>query len=173
MNILALDISTTSGFAQGEPGGRPKSWTVRLKRPSDPAETAAFNMLAFLRDHFVLQKPDLVVLEDYMHPSAHKSTDALTIALALHYVATSIATAYTVQWRKVHVDAVRKHFLGFARTGERKETKAAVLRRCRQLKYLDLTCSDDNRADACAVWDYACAHFARKPSDLVLFEGRR
>jgi hypothetical protein len=50
MNILALDPASYCAWCLGEAGATPRSGVVRLKRPDDDPEIAAFNLLAFLQE---------------------------------------------------------------------------------------------------------------------------
>lgn len=170
MNLLALDIATVTGFAQGEAGGMPLSGAVRLKRRDETAETAAFNVLAFLRDRFVLQRPDLVFAESYLNPAGHKSADAIILQIMCFGVAAATCKAYGVRFEHAAPSTIRKHFIGCANAGDRAKTKAMVLRQARLLKYIDHGCTNDNIGDAVAAWDYAAATFARRqPRALVLY----
>jgi Holliday junction resolvasome RuvABC endonuclease subunit len=170
MRIMALDIATVTGFAIGEAGRIPQSGSVRLKRPAEGADVAAFNMLAFLRDRFVLDAPDLVVIEDFLNPVAHKSADAVILQLQCFGVAVAVCRSYGLRFETPKPETIRKHFAGRGRAGTRQETKAMVLNRAKALGYVPRDCRDDNRADACAAFDYASAHYARvQPKSLVLF----
>lgn len=170
MVVLGLDLATVTGFAQGPVDGVPASGSVRLKRRDDPVEVAAFNMLAFLRDRFVLSKPDLVCVESYLNPAGHKSADAIILQLMIYGVAAATCASYGVRFESAAPSTIRKHFIGAANAGDRAKTKAAVLRQCRLLKYLPHGCNDDNRADALAAWDWAAATFGkRRPASLALF----
>lgn len=170
MKILALDVATVTGYAIGHAGDIPQSGSVRLKRRDDGADVAAFNMLAFLRDRFVLDKPDLVAIEHFLNPVAQKSADAVILQLQCFGVAVAACQAYSIRYETPHMDAIRKHFCGQARAGKREDTKRMVLNRAKALRYIPSDCSDDNRADACALFDYAAAHFARvQPKALVFF----
>lgn len=170
MRIAALDIATACGFAFGDTGTIPQSGSVRLKRPGEPPETAAFNMRAFLRDRFTLERFDLLAIEHFLNPAAQKSADAVILQIMCFGVAVAEGMARGIRIEAPYPSTVRKHFLGRANMGERKETKAAVLNRARALSYIPRDCCDDNRADACALFDYAAATFARvAPPELVMF----
>ncbi len=170
MKILALDLAVVTGYAIGIAGEIPQSGSVRLKRRDDPAEVAPFNMLAFLRDRFVLDKPDLVAIEHYMHPVASKSADATILQLFCFGVAVAACQAYGLRYEAPRVDAIRKHFCGQRNAGNRGDTKRMVLARAKTLGYVPRDCTDDNRADACALFDFASAHYARvRPKALIMF----
>lgn len=170
MLIFALDIATYTGFAIGRAGEIPHSGTVRLKKPHEGPEIAAFNMRCFLRDRLMLERPDLICIEHYLHPTAQKSGDAVILQLFCFGVAVSEAMARNVRVETPKAATIRKHFIGAANMGERKATKDAVIRRARLLGYIPRDCSDDNRADACALFDFAAATYARvQPHELHLF----
>lgn len=170
MRIMALDIATTTGVAIGEAGAIPDSFSVRLKRPSDEVRVAPFNLLSFLRDRWTLERPDLLVIEHFLNPVAQKSADAVILQLMCFGVAVAMAQSYQVRIEVPHASTVRKHFLGRANFGERGETKRQVLLRAKALKYIPADCKDDNRADACALFDFASFTYARvQPKALVMF----
>lgn len=173
MRIMALDPATVTGFAFGEAGSIPKSGSVRLKRPGESADVAAFNALAFLRDRFVLDRPDLCCVEHYLTPVAQKSADAVILSIMVFGVIVAMCRAYGVRFEAPKADTIRKHFCGAANAGARANTKLMVLNRAKLLGYIPRDCADDNRADACAAFDYASAHFARvQPRDIALFGER-
>jgi hypothetical protein len=169
---MALDPATVTGFAYGEAGAIPKSGSVRLKRPNQGPEVAAFNMLAFLRDRFVLDRPDLCVIEHYMNPAAQKSADAVILQIMVFGVIVAMCKANNVRIETPHAATIRKHFCGAARAGARADTKRMVIRRAVMLGYVPKDCTDDNRCDAVAAWSWAECAFARiQPKSLVLFGG--
>jgi hypothetical protein len=170
MKILALDPATILGFAYGESGDIPKSGSVRLKGRRDEITVAPFNALAFLRDLFVLDKPDLCCIEHYMNPVAQKSADAIVLQIMVFGAIIAVCGSYGVRIETPHRQTVLKHFIGKANMGERALTKQAVIKRAIALHYIPHGCVDDNRADACALFDYAAATFARaRPREIVLF----
>jgi Holliday junction resolvasome RuvABC endonuclease subunit len=168
---MALDLAVTTGFAIGDAGKIPRSGSVRLKRPKDEYAIAAFNLLAFLRDTFTLDRPDLVAIEDFMHPSRQKSAAAVILSLMLFGVAVAVCRSYGVRVETPNVNTIRLHFCGAANAGARADTKAMVIRRATLLGYIPRGCADNNRADACAAFDFASAHYARvQPRELVKFQ---
>lgn len=174
MLILALDIATNCGFAYGPAGGIPRSGVVVLKRPKDIIEIAPFNLVAWLRD---LMKrgtiPDLVVVEAYISIASpiHKSAASIELQVQCHGAIQAYCRCHGIRIEKVPTPTIRKHFCGRAHAGDRAETKRMVVQRCVQLGYLPRGCLDDNRADACAVFDWAAVHLARVAQQhLVFFE---
>jgi hypothetical protein len=170
VKIAALDIATVCGFAFGDAGAIPQSGSVRLKRPGEPPEVAAFNMRAFLRDRFTLERFDLLALEHFLNPAAQKSADAVILQIMCFGVAVAEGMARGIRIEAPQPATIRKHFIGRANMGERKDTKAAVLNRAKALGYVPHDCKDDNRADACALFDFAAATYARAQArELVMF----
>lgn len=171
---MALDIATNCGIAIGDSSGKPESFSVRLKRRGQGPEIAAFNMLAFLRDTFLVAKPDVVCIEEFLNRTEKRSFDSVILQLKCHGAAEAACGAFGVLVKTANVSTIRKHFCGRANAGDRASTKRMVLDRAKILGYLPKDCEDDNRADAIAVWEYACAKYARVriPDALVLFGAR-
>jgi Holliday junction resolvasome RuvABC endonuclease subunit len=172
MLILALDLASTTSFAIGTAGQIPKSGSVTLRKRGDNSETAAFNLRRFLEEQiFVFARPDKIVVEAPMSMAAQKSADAAFIAAGIFHIAAVEARVRAIQFHAVAASTVRKHFIGTARTGDRNRTKALVIARCHQLGLMPKECREDNRADACAVWDYASATFGRAPLPFQMYGG--
>ncbi len=170
MKIFTLDIATVTGYAIGVAGEIPRSGAVRLKKSIDHVFMAPFNMGCFLRDMFVMDKPDIVVIEHFLNPVAQKSADAIILQLMCFGAAIYVCMSKGLRIETVMPATVRKHFCGVANAGNRADTKRMVLSRAKALRYVPFDCVDDNRADACAIFDYAAATFARvQPRDLVMF----
>ena len=173
MIVAAYDPATVCGWAFGEPGSIPRSGAVRLKKPSQPRDVAPFNMLAFLRDRWTLDKPDLICVECFLNPVAQKSADAIILQIEVYGVIVALCQAYGIPYRSVQPATWRKHFCGQANAGEREATKDMVIRRAKALKYLPPDCFESNRADACGIFDFAAATYCRTPPrSLVLFGER-
>lgn len=173
MIIMTLDIATYTGFAIGRVGEIPRSGSVRLKTPHEGPEIAAFNMRCFLRDRLTLETPDLVIIEDFLNPRFQKGAAAVILSIGCHFVARAELLARQVRHELVAPSTVRKHFCGAAHAGERADTKRMVIQRARMLGYIPRDCSDDNRADACAMWDWAAANYGGiRPKELVMFGER-
>jgi len=187
MLIMALDLATTTGVAYGPVGGMPKIERVRLKRPSDPQETAGANIAAYLRDRWVLDQPEMVMIEHFMDPAGHKSSDAAILAIGVHFVVTAMCASRLIAWRTVYPATWRTHFMGQASAGTRRPkgspprtpseqraqrdaTKAMTLQRAKVLGYLPADCQDADKGDAAGIWDYAAHTFGRRtPAALHLY----
>lgn len=173
MLIMSIDSATVLGWALGEAGTIPRSGAVRLKKPSEDRDIAPFNCMCFLRDTWVLDKPDLVCAEHFLNPAGQKSADAIILQIEVYGVIVAMCQAYGIPYRSVQPATWRKHFCGQANAGERNATKDMVLRRAKALKYLPMDCFENNRADACGIFDFAAATYCRAiPKSLVLFGER-
>ena len=173
MRLMSIDPATILGFAVGDAGAIPRSGAVRLRKPSQPRDVAAFNALCFLRDTWVLDKPDIVCVECFLNPVAQKSADAIILQIEVYGVIVALCQAYGIPYHSVQPATWRKHFCGQANAGEREATKDMVIRRAKALKYLPPDCFENNRAEACGIFDYAAATYCRTPpARLVLFGER-
>lgn len=154
-SILALDIAIRTGFAFGRTGEYPRSGSVRLAPPGSSNGTIGRGMLRWLTDFITVSKPGMIYYEVPLDPRhmGKKTTFATArILLGLPFLVETIAEARGIfKLREAGVQDVRKHFCGTPRP---KDKKAAVLARCRQLRWNP---EDDNAADALALWDFACA----------------
>lgn len=174
MIIMGIDPATVLGFAIGPTGAIPRSGSVRLRKPSQERDVAAFNALCFLRDTWALDRPDLVCVEHFMNPVAQKSADAIILQLEVYGVIVAMCQAYEIPYRAPQRMTVVKHFIGDQRRQDRSDLKAKIIARAMLLGYMPRNAKpDDNRADACALWDFASAHYGRTPPrELVLFGER-
>jgi hypothetical protein len=173
MLIMGIDPATVLGWAIGRAGEIPRSGSVRLKTPSQDRDIAPFNALCFLRDTWILDKPDLVCVEHFMNPAAQKSADAIILQIEVYGVIVAMCRAYGIRYEAPQRMTVLKHFIGVGRTGDRAETKRAVVQRAIMLGYMPRGCTDDNRADACAVFDWSAAHHGRTPPRSLALFGER
>ena len=153
--ILAIDAATRCGFAMGRIGSTPASWSDRLRSPDDPPSRAARKMGIVLRDLFSTNRPDIVYIEQPVRGGMNMQTNANTLLVlqGLYMSVHAICGPYGVRTNESHVQTVRKHFVGVARPDN---PKRAVLDRCYALGWLEPDCKDDNRADALALWSFAC-----------------
>jgi Holliday junction resolvasome RuvABC endonuclease subunit len=172
--IYTLDLGVAAGFAKGKPGDMPVSGTVRLKKPSQSIDVAFANLIAFLCQEFEQEKPQLVIKEKMLHLQALSSMgngQANVIAQAkYHGIVEGLCVRFGIPWDEVADSTARKHFIGIGRAGSREEVKAAVVSRCHVLKLMPKDCVDDNRADALAIHDWACANFGSRAASISNFQ---
>lgn len=173
MKVLALDIATNTGVAVGDSGGTPKAWSVSLneglalKIPGETPQEKKFRMdngrfsNALRLTHGLIEthKPDFVAIE-----AAVGGAKASFYLVMLVGCVRGCATNRGVKCETFNIGSVRKHFLGKAYTTRdfpelrpakaKERIKGLVMDRCRLLGW---EVEDDDSADACATWDYACA----------------
>lgn len=182
MQLIALDLGTRMGFACGKAGhgAIPRSGAMILREGPEPTARAYSNLQRWLCGIIeAVPKPErrsmIVVKEAALSLAAFKilGNAAATVEFTykLHGAVESVCDSYRILCRDVADSTVRKHFIGKANAGKRTATKAAVLHRAKLLKYISDKCTDDNRADACAVFDYAAHTFARASGGVLLLFG--
>jgi hypothetical protein len=156
MMILGLDAATRTGFCLGRYGGKVRTGAVRLKQPDDPVDVAWCNAGFFLRDMFVLERPDLIAVEAPMPPGAMPSGDAVMLQWGVVAVITYMARLYEIRIEYLNAQ------------------KEAAVARARLLGYMAPDAkADDDIADACACFDYAAAMWDRaRPKELMMFGER-
>lgn len=163
--VFALDLAVNTGWALGAPGDVPLSGAVRLKKPGEPRDVSFANLVAFLADRFGDERPALVVKEQMMALEAFRTIgnaeSTVRLHAGLHAIVEAMCVRFGIPWREASDSTVRKHFVGKGRLGDRASTKAAVVTRCHVLRLMPRDCTDDNRADALAVHDWACATLCR------------
>lgn len=173
--ILSLDIATVTGFALGPAGKIERSGSVRLKKPADETFVAWENIGMFLRDLFVISsdRPDIIVTEAALPPGAGLGGQAVVIAWGCLSVVHFVAKAYEIPVRYAHSTSVAKHYTGRGRWGDRDEKKRETVKRAQLLGHIPFDCKDNDRADACAIHDFASATwFGARPENLVMFGER-
>jgi len=153
--ILALDISSRTGFAYGTPESQaPITGVWRLPR-IDLRETQASAYGALLRNLVKLNqqhKFDGFAFEAPLPTHAHTKGDTQKSAalseslLGLAAVADAFAACFNIPARRWNVQTVRARFCGHGRP---EDGKGAVLAACARLRWPVI---DDNAADAAAVW---------------------
>ncbi len=159
MIILAIDPGTKCGFAVGNSAKVPVSWSVHLSSthsPEDLAATFGSMILGLTRKH----RPELVAIERFISPVAQPSGAPVITSLMLHGAVAAICGILKVPLVSISPATWRKHFLGSVPKG-RKEVKTAAVKRAQLLRYVPPDCADQDRAEACGIWDYSAAHYGR------------
>ena len=159
MQILALDLAATTGWALGTAtDARPQCGSVKIAREDASMAKLFSDWRIYLRD-FLSLNPDikLVVCEAPVPPNFMRGeTSFKAIRRLVGLCAVTEELLFTLgkyDVREARVSDVRSHFIGSNRH-KREEAKALTMRRCRQLGWNP---PDDNAGDALAVWDYQVA----------------
>lgn len=153
--ILALDIASRTGWAFGRPGELPRAGSVRLAPPGSDIGLVGMGLIRWMRDFTQLEKVDALYIEAPVNPAFMRgktSWETALMLISLFGIACATAEGLGIfRRRRANVQDVRRHFVGESRP---KDKKQAVIARCRQLGW---KASDDNAADALALWSFACA----------------
>lgn len=156
MRVLALDLSSFSGWACGEPGSHPEHGSVRFASIGASHEAVFNNAWKWMDNICSLKMPTLVVWEAPLPPSFKRgSSNVNTTSLLYGLPAVIGAVAYghkIYDIRKADTRDVRFHFIGS--NPKRARAKPMVMRKCRSMGW---QVADDNEADALATWSYMCA----------------
>jgi hypothetical protein len=158
---MALDIAGCTGVAFGVAGETPRAISVDLGKSR--SEAVRFSKMIGLTNTLIRKhKPDLLV---YEAPVGGPKTSHTLVGIAACFVGE--ATRLGFEPEKIAIASVRKHFLGkhltsasfpgMSKGRARQEIKRALIARCNMLGW---KVDDDDQADACAIWDYACAKWA-------------
>lgn len=161
LKVLALDCATRTGYAVDGPDGRPAFGTFTLLG-AGPELGARFCMFeTAVRSLIVQYRPEVVAFEQPLL----RADRAARLLIGLASVAELVATSYRLRCLEADPATIKKHL-----TGAGNADKAAMVKTCRLLGW-DVT--DDNAADALALWDYA-RHYLRQPGTVAgpLFPAR-
>jgi hypothetical protein len=156
MKILALDLARNTGFALGDLRDRaPTFGSIRFGSVGASHQALFAAALTWGSTNFRIWRPDQIVTEAPMQMrlrggASRSGNDEIAHGLQ----AIMMAVAYLLEiygFRKAETRDVRMHFLG--ESPKRAIAKRKTIERCRMLKW---NVTDDNQADACAIWSYAC-----------------
>lgn len=151
--ILALDIATTTGWAEGLPGERPTSGSLRLAPPGSPHAAVYGAMMAFLGARLTAFHYRLVIFEAPLDPrwkGAMTNTNTARLLLGLPAVVEAVAYQTGHAINEATSGDVRKHMLGCRPKAA--DAKPLVIAKARELGFSP---RDDNEADALMLWHYA------------------
>jgi hypothetical protein len=157
-NVLAMDLATVTGWARGSVGSTPVSGSIRFgTRESGDGEVfgQAIGWMSKLLE--MAPRPDIIVLEAMLPPGAKVgATNSSTRdrLAGLHAIVRGVAHIRGISEIACYsVGDIRHHFIG-ERSLRRAQAKAAIVLRCEMLGWQVV---DNNAADACAAWSYACS----------------
>ncbi len=170
--ILALDISTHTGWALGMSDVMPRVSVEDLKGKDAKSQFVADGIGPFIRDICFSEstRPDMIIYEAVMGNFDSRDDregdrkidrNAASIDIPRYAVGAvrGVAACFGVDVIDVHPATWRKHFLGRANFGSKEATKLMTIARCHRLGYLPITSKNDNKADAAGIFDYAAAKF--------------
>ena len=155
--ILALDIATRMGVAEGAPGETPNIFCIDFGSRGGPAAERGLgvaeifaNAVRWATRVFSEHPPKLVVLEG-MIPKYDK-----TVQCGLWAIISGIATLNNVPFEVAPIQTWRAFVLGNGRMPKR-EAKTRAIQVCTQLGW---AVHNDDEAEAAMIWLWACAQEA-------------
>ena len=155
--IIALDLATHTGWAEGVPGKPPVLGSIRFGSPGSSHEEAFAEAMTWIGERVLAFPPRLLVMEAPLPPSLMRGqTNADTARKLMGLAAIIGGTAHKLGcWniREASVADVRHYFLG-KRNIPSKDAKRATLAKCRDM---GLEPKNDNEADAAALFFYTCS----------------
>ncbi len=144
--ILALDVASQMGVAEGRAGEVPRSYTVRLGDSECSMAERAGKATRWIAERLLINRPDWIYIEAPLTPNASKSADATVVALTLFGAIAGPAECKLRNVRTGNVQTIRKAFLGHARPSYPKQRAKAM---CEALGWSPKTLDE---ADALALW---------------------
>jgi hypothetical protein len=153
--VLALDLASVSGWAVGEPGGKPVHGSIRFARPGASHEAIFAGAIKWINSVLNEYEPTIVVWEAPLagFKGGKTTVDVTTILFGLPAVIGAVVYLRGIyDIRKAETRDVRHHFIGS--NPKRARAKPLVMRQCRAMGW---AVKDDNEADALATWSYMCS----------------
>lgn len=151
MKIIGLDLATATGVAIGDAHAKPLCHTERLgqqgKHHGQRFLQAQMMVARLIKQH----QPDLIALESAIVSGVKGAETRAQMAFGLRACIMSVAFKSNIPVVEYPVQTIRKHFVGRGNL-KRAEAKAATIARCTMLGW---HVTNDNEADAAAVWEYA------------------
>lgn len=170
-DVLALDLASKTGVAEGRLGEIPRLTTIDFRGDDGLPGLygrATLWMAQKVRDN----RPDLVVIEKPVPPSSAKgytNHDTTMITIGMFGIVCGIISCKSIRLEVAPISTWRKHFIG---KGNHPGiiAKQLALQRCQLLGW---KASDHNSAEAGGIWDWACAtYMGQIPKMLHLFGER-
>jgi crossover junction endodeoxyribonuclease RuvC len=153
--VLALDLASISGWACGEPGGKPAHGSHRFARAGASHEAIFAGAVRWINGLLNEYEPRVVVWEAPLagFKGGKTTNDVTTVLFGLPAVIGAVVYLRGIyDIRKADTRDVRLHFIGS--NPKRAEAKPKVIRQCRVMGW---DVEDDNEADALATWSYMCS----------------
>jgi Holliday junction resolvasome RuvABC endonuclease subunit len=152
--ILALDLSTRTGWAYGHASARLTrpaafgTWELGTSRVALAAPWAT--LLDQLADTCQVMRPSLIVMEAPLPPRSQTNARVARLLFGLCAVTELFAYRWSIECREQDAVTVRKGLIGKARP-----EKDEIVSWCQARGLADLT--DHNAADAVTLWFFSAA----------------
>lgn len=160
-DILALDLATRFGWAEGPIGGVPRYGSERFAPAGADRAAVLAGAVRFFQRRFMAFRPAAVVFEAPLPPSfmrGHTNFNTSRTLLALPGIIEALCSINGIhRCEEAKVSDIRRFFIGGNPRGEegKKQTIA-------KLVGMGFEPQDDNAADALALWHYACAKYRER-----------
>jgi len=155
-SILALDLATRTGWAEGEIGSRPRHGSERFAPAGADRAAVLSGAIRHLQRRFMAFPPAMVVFEAPMAPNIMAGRTNANTARTLIGLAGLVEAICAINGihrvREAKVSDIRRWFIGGNPRGE--IGKKLTIERLREMGFEP---EDDNAADALALWHYAAA----------------
>lgn len=154
--VLAIDLATAFGWAEGAPGEKPISGSERFAPPGSSDGAVGAAAIKWAADRFAVSRPRTIFIERpglYSVAKGKSSVQVIQRLLGLCFLVQAVAYRrgiYDVRYARA--DEVRKHFLG-SRKMSGEAAKRSVSARCKALGWEH---RDYDESDALALWSYGC-----------------
>jgi len=154
--VLAVDAAATCGFALGDTGAEPRFGSRNFTGSNASGEVVA-RFSHFLRAIIEREKPEVIAYEAPYFPMGFRkgppaNAKTLRRLLGMAEIVDAIAFDYRLRCYQATAGEVCSYLTGKSNWGGRDKKKAATIAAARLWGW---NVSDDNQADACAVWAYA------------------
>lgn len=150
--ILALDLSSNTGWALGAPGVRPKFGTFKLPSTGNEIGRFAHAFDMWLSDMLTMHAPERVVFETSVMPAGHTTPMTIRKLTGLGWHAEFVCHRREVICNEVNVATIKKFWAGNGRAKKPEMIAAA--------KRYGFDVKDDNQADALGLWHYTAEKLA-------------
>lgn len=149
-SVLFLDLATTLGFAEGEPGERAISGSHRLAPAGSTPGRILSGYMDFLVPRVQTFRPARIVFES---PFINKmNANTTRILWSLGGITEMVGHRFGIPVMEANLNTIRKQILGFVPRGD--GVKETIIAHVRSLGYEP---ADDNAADALLGWMFACS----------------
>jgi hypothetical protein len=159
MRILALDVATRMGVAEGLPGETPQLYSIDFSRPKGDTVDIFAAATRWARKTFETLPPRKAYLEGLV-PKYDK-----TVQCGLWAIIAGAAHVNGVPIEVVPVQTWRAFVLGNGKL-PRREAKTRAIQICAQLGW---RVRNDDEAEAACIWLYACSLQAPKLAPRIPF----
>ena len=160
--VFFADLARTTGWCEGEIGGRPQFGSVRLAPEGSDSPAVNWGIFKFLATRFQAFRPNLFVYEaprDPRHMGNKTSRAAIRTLIGLPAVAEAAAYGSGVlDIREAEAASIRSMLLQPRAKGSGKRSEGQLKREVFEtVKLLGYEVKNMDESDAVAGWLYACS----------------